>query len=102
MRKDGRTDGRKDRWTDGQIDRPTDMTKITVAFSNFANIPNDIILYIFCATGTCKQVCRQQNTLIPEHKSTLVSAIIYSRQLCIELSFMVYTQSESLLDLPLD
>jgi len=49
-------------------------------------------LYIFCATGTCKQVCRQQNTAIPEQKSTLVSAIPYSQPLYTELSFIVHTE----------
>jgi len=70
MRKDGRTDGRKDRWADGQTGRPTDMTKETVAVNNFANTPNDLIFYTFCAIFTCKQICHQKITLIPEHKST--------------------------------
>jgi hypothetical protein len=33
----GRTDGR----TDGQTDRQTDMTKLTVAFRNFAGAPKN-------------------------------------------------------------
>jgi hypothetical protein len=35
----GRTDGQKDQWTGGQ----TDMTKLVVAFRNFANAPKKYI-----------------------------------------------------------
>jgi len=36
---DGRTDGRTEEWTDGRTNRWTNMTKLTVAFRNFANGP---------------------------------------------------------------
>jgi len=35
---DGWTDGQSDGWTDGR----TDMTKLRVAFRNFANAPNKV------------------------------------------------------------
>jgi len=42
MRTDGRTDGQTDRRTDGQTDRRTDVTKLIVAFRNFANAPKKL------------------------------------------------------------
>ena len=41
MQTDGRTDGQAERKTE---DRLTDMTKLTVAFRNFANAPKNDLL----------------------------------------------------------
>jgi hypothetical protein len=40
-RPDRKTDGQPDRKTDGRTDRQTDMTKLVVAFRNFANAPKN-------------------------------------------------------------
>jgi len=48
MRTDGHTDGRADR----QIDRQRDMTKLTVAFRNFANVPENITSASFRPSST--------------------------------------------------
>jgi hypothetical protein len=36
------TDGPMDRWTDGPMDSWTDMTKLIVAFRNFANAQDKV------------------------------------------------------------
>ena len=41
MRTDRQTDRQIDRQTDRQIDRQTDMTKLIVAYRNFANSPKE-------------------------------------------------------------
>jgi hypothetical protein len=50
----GRTDGRTE--TDGRTDGQTDMTKITVAFYNFANAPKNcqvlfVCIFLYSALG---------------------------------------------------
>jgi hypothetical protein len=39
---------RMDRRKDGQTDGQTDMTKLTVAFRNFANVPKNVEKYTCC------------------------------------------------------
>ena len=38
--KDSQTDSQSVRQTDRETDRQTDMTKLIIAFNNFANAPN--------------------------------------------------------------
>jgi hypothetical protein len=46
-RTDGRTDGRMDEQTGGRTDGQTDVTKLIVAFHNFANAPKKTIMAVF-------------------------------------------------------
>jgi hypothetical protein len=60
MRADGRTDGRTDRQTDGRTDRQTDITKLRVAFHNFAKAPKKYYLQkISNIAQTLNQLCLQ-------------------------------------------
>jgi len=47
---------------DGRMDRRTDMTKLTVAFRNFANAPRDeVTAHMSINRYTCTTVCFTTN-----------------------------------------
>ena len=59
----GRTDGVTDCQTEGRTERETDMTKLTVAFRNFANAPKNTLFNktsLYTIKEHCEQLSRQR------------------------------------------
>ena len=42
-------------WTDGQMDTQTDMTKLIVAFHNFANMPITVFRMFLIFSSMCNE-----------------------------------------------